>query len=168
MKRSGPLVRRSPLVSRTGLQRRTPLRQVSVKRAAAAGRPARPRDTGPDRTTRELVAERDQYCCVGCGRQLLTGPRSLQHRKARGAGGTSDPAVNRPSNLIWLCGTATTPDSCHLAAESRTEQTRTAGLWVPSWADPAKVPVWHAPINGWVLLDDNGELTTCTPPEENE
>jgi 5-methylcytosine-specific restriction protein A len=101
-----------------------------------------------------LCLDRDHHSCAWCGRQLLTGPKSLQHRQARGAGGTSDPAANRPSNLLWLCGTATTPGGCHLLAESRSQEARIAGLWVPSWQNSADVPVLHAAYGPVLLLDD--------------
>lgn len=158
MRRGKPLTRRTKLTAHKPLERRTPLREVSLKRAASSGKPARPKDTGPGRATRDLVMERDGFSCVWCGRQLLTGPRSLQHRQARGMGGRPAGDANRPSNLLLLCGTATTPGGCHTWAESRSEEARTAGLWVPSWADPADVPVLHAQY-GPVLLDDAGGVT---------
>lgn len=134
--------------------RRTPLREVSLKRAASSGKPARPRDTGPGRATRDLVMERDGFACAFCGRQLLTGPRSLQHRQARGMGGRPTGDANRPSNLVLLCGSATTPGGCHSWAESRAEEARVAGLWVPSWQNPTDVPVLHAAYGVVLLLDD--------------
>lgn len=148
------LERRTPLTSKKPLVRHTPLREVSAKRAAAGAKSARRRDTGPGQATRDLVMERDGYCCAWCGRQLLTGLRSLQHRQARGMGGTTDPAANNPSNLLLLCGSATTPGGCHLFAEQRSEEARIAGLWVPSWRDPADVPVLHAAYGPCLLLDD--------------
>jgi len=152
------LERRTPLTAKTGLVRRTPLREVSAKRAAAGVTPSRRRDTGPGQATRDLVMERDGYCCAWCGRQLLTGPRSLQHRHARGMGGTTDPAANSPSNLILLCGSATTPGGCHLFAEQRSDEARIAGLWVPSWQNPADVPVLHAAYGPCLLLDDGSVI----------
>lgn len=130
------------------LQRRTPLRTSREKRT---GR----RDTGPDRTTRDLVLERDDYTCACCGRSVLYGPYSLQHRVARGMGGTSDPAINRPSNLITLCGSATSPGGCHLAAEQRDGALLGLGFWLRRGDDPAARPVAHA-VHGWVFLDDEG------------
>lgn len=156
MKR-GRLERRTPLTARKPLERRTPLREVSLKRAASSGKPTRLRDTGPGRATRDLVMERDGFCCAFCGRQLLTGPRSLQHRQARGMGGRPAGDANRPPNLLLLCGSATTPGGCHSWAESRAEEARVAGLWVPSWENPADVPVLHAAY-GPVLLTDDGSV----------
>jgi hypothetical protein len=123
---------------------KTPLRRAPLR----TGR----RDTGPDRATRELVLERDQYRCVACGAGILSRWYSIQHRKARGVGGGNDPA-----NLITLCGSATSP-GCHLWCERRAEQARDAGYWVPSWDDPAAVPVRHAGY-GLVYLWANGAVS---------
>lgn len=116
----------------------------------------RGRNTGPDRATRELCAARDWNSCAWCGRPLQNTLRSLQHRKARGLGGTTDPAINRPSNLIWLCGSATT--GCHYRAEQRTPEGQRLGFWLWSWQDPTQVPVRHA-IHGLALLADDGTIT---------
>lgn len=141
--------RRSRLAAKTGLARRTPLRTSREKRS---GR----RDTGPDRTTRELVLERDDYRCVGCGALIIGGgPYSLQHRVARGMGGTRNPRANSPVNLITLCGSATSADGCHLFCEQRNPELRDMGLWLPSWEDPADVPVHHS-THGLVYLTDDG------------
>lgn len=69
-------------------------------------------------------------------------------------GGTTDPAANCPSNLLLLCGSATTPGGCHTWAETRCEEARIAGLWMPSWQNPADVPVLHAAYGPCLLLDD--------------
>lgn len=116
-----------------------------------------PARTGPDTATRERVLHRDDYRCACCGRSVLYGPYSLQHRLARGAGGTSDPAINQPSNLVTLCGSATSPGGCHLACEQRDPVMRELGFWVCRGDDPATVPVAHA-IHGWVLLLDDGDV----------
>lgn len=138
-------MRKVPLV------RRTPLKQMSERRAAKAGKPhPKPKSTGPDRATRELVLERDDYRCVSCGLPIMGQQWSLQHRKARGVGGG-----NEPSNLIVLCGSATSPGGCHLAAEQRLTESRDLGYWVPSWQDPRTVPVMHARL-GLVYLTDSG------------
>lgn len=133
---------------RTRLIRRTPLRSKAEKTR-------RPKDTGPDRTTRETVLERDDWRCVACSKVVLNQPYSLQHRVARQMGGTSDPASNSPVNLITLCGSATTPDGCHLWCEQRSGEASDLGYWMPSWRNPADVPVHHA-LHGLVYLTDDG------------
>jgi hypothetical protein len=42
--------------------------------------------------------------------------------------------------------------------QSRSAEARVAGLWVPSWQNPADVPVLHAAY-GPVLLGDDGSVT---------
>jgi 5-methylcytosine-specific restriction enzyme A len=137
------LRRRSRLVVKTGLKRRTPLRTSKEKRT---GR----RDTGPDRTTRELVLERDEYSCVIC----RTGPFGLQqhHRKPRRMGGRSDESINSPSNLITLC------PGDHQWVEDRREEAYDLGYLVRERDDPAQVPVGIAG-RGFFYLNADGSLT---------
>lgn len=146
--------RRSRLVAKTPLARKAPLRSSKEKRTAR-------RDTGPDRTTRELVLERDDFACVVCGKPWRGFPwDSIHHRRNRGQGGSSDPAKNRPSNLLTVCGTGTT--ECHgtLTANERREENLDAGYVVSlnSTDEPADVPVQHR-IYGLVYLLDDGTVT---------
>jgi 5-methylcytosine-specific restriction protein A len=117
----------------------------------------RPVDTGPDRETRAVVVERDNWACACCGKPIDLGPYSIQHRVARGAGGTSRPEVNSPANLVVLCGSATSPGGCHLAAEARAEVMHEAGFWLRSGEDPETVPVAHDAY-GLVLLGFDGTV----------
>lgn len=142
--------RRTPLRGRTFLKRRTPLLSKAAKRKT-------PRYTGPDRSVRELVDERDDWTCASCGNSVWGRPFSRQHRVARGMGGTSDPARNRPSNIVVLCGSATSPGGCHLACEKREAFMYELGFWRWQHEDPAKVPVAHA-LYGWCLLLDDGTV----------
>lgn len=149
-------MRKVPLV------RRTPLRQISERRAAAGKPCPKPKPTGPDRATRELVLERDDWRCVSCGLPIIGQQYSLQHRKARGVGGG-----NEPSNLIVLCGSATSPGGCHLAAEQRRADSRDLGYWVPSWQDPRQVPVMHA-MHGRAWLTDTGGISYSPPASQGD
>jgi hypothetical protein len=74
-------------------------------------------DTGPSRKVRALVVARDLGRCVCCGRNVLGRQASLQHRRARGMGGTSEAHANCCCNLVLMLGSATT--LCHGRAESR-------------------------------------------------
>lgn len=58
------------------------------------------------------------------------------------------------SNLVLLCGSATTPGMCHLAVESRRTKAYDDGWLLWTGEDPADVAVL-AP-EGWVLLSDDG------------
>ena len=83
------------------------------------------RSTGPDQLTVEACLERAQYACEvnGC---MLRGQRSegwsLQHRLARGNGGTRNPRTNLPSNLLVVCGHGTA--GCHGLIENELRRTR--------------------------------------------
>ena len=56
-------------------------------------------------------------CCESCGIWLGEHGGQLQHRLARGSGGSKDPVVGSAANAVLLCGT---PQSlCHGLAESR-------------------------------------------------
>jgi hypothetical protein len=150
------LRRRSRLETRTPLARRTPLRSKAERRR-------RPRYTGPDRSTRELVLERDDYRCACCDNTVYGRPYSLQHRDARGMGGTSLPEINSPTNLITLCGSATSPNGCHLACEQREERLNELGFWLKRGQDPATTPVAHA-VYGWCLLLPDGGVDVLPLP----
>jgi 5-methylcytosine-specific restriction enzyme A len=158
--RKAYLNRRARLHSTAALKRYTQLAPASAKRAAAGAQPARPKDTGPDRGTRELVYERDDYSCAWCGITILNRQYSLQHRRSRGDGGSSDPRINAPSNLITLCGSATSPGGCHLKCKQQYTEAEALGFVVSlnSAADPADVPVLHA-MYGLVFLNDDGSVT---------
>lgn len=135
MKAGGPIARRTPL-------RRTPMRRTASRNE-------------PTGRTRGLVWERDEGRCVGCGKYLRAGDWwSMQHRKARGQGGS-----NEPPNLILLCGSATSK-GCHRMAEDRKTEAEARGLWVSaSVADPGLIPVrywdgrvaWLTAAGGLVL-----------------
>lgn len=133
------------LQRRTELKAKTPLRRGKPL-VSKPKKPARPRDTGPDRSTRDLVFERDGGCVV-CG----TGPYGLQvhHRKPRRMGGRSIPEINAPSNLISLCA------QDHAWVESRRAEALELGLLVAERDDPAAVPLNHS-LYGPVLLDSDG------------
>lgn len=116
-------------------------------------------ETGPDKLTRQVVLERDVWSCACCGDPIDLRGYSLQHRDSRGMGGTSNPEINNPSNLITLCGSATSPEGCHLAAESRSKVMHRAGYWLERGQDPETTPVFHMAYGGYVLLGIDGAVT---------
>jgi 5-methylcytosine-specific restriction endonuclease McrA len=80
------------------------------------------------------VYERDNWQCAACGISVASGWKSVQHRVARGVSGS-----NELQNLVLLCGSATT--GCHLKCEQRDAEMHRRGFWLPSWENPAVVPV---------------------------
>lgn len=125
--------------------------------------------TGPSQAIRQLVMERDGFQCVRCGNVVSGEPGvgySLQHRIPRGMGGSRDPRLNLPSNLVLLCGSGTT--GCHGEVESRRLEAREGGFALWRSQDPTEVPVvvaiWPASENSPAftvsyLLDDLGGRT---------
>lgn len=107
----------------------------------------------------EMVAaimERDGHSCFRCG-GALHGERgvdySIQHRRARGMGGTSRPDTNAIQNGIALCGSATT--GCHGHVEQNRVEARDNGWAIPQHADPLLVPANHW-LDGFVYLHASG------------
>lgn len=88
---------------------------------------------------------------------------SIQHRKPRRLGGTVDPAINFPSNLIWVCGSGTT--GCHGHMESYRTEAYAMGWLLHAADDPTAVPVvlWDGRR---VLLDNVGGYTPAPSQED--
>lgn len=79
---------------------------------------------------RETVLRRARGRCESCGRRLDIDTLHFHHRKARSAG-----RDDSPSNGLALCA------RCHGWTHGHVTAAREAGLIVPSWNDPAEVPV---------------------------
>lgn len=162
---------------------RKPMRRISPKRAAKlaeqgvvnpsstlAGGAAlavvvkRPRETGPDRATVDAVLERDGFQCVRCG-GALHGERgrdwSVQHRRARGRGGSRRPDINSPQNLIVLCGSAA---GCNGWVESKRLKAREGGWAIRFTEDPLLMPVDHS-LHGNVWLKADGGWSSRRPTQ---
>ncbi|QGZ16924.1 HNH endonuclease [Arthrobacter phage LittleTokyo] len=109
---------------------------------------------GPSPATRQQVIARDLNRCQWCGAHVRTqeGWYSLQHRRARGMGGSRSPATNQAPNLLLVCGTGTT--ECHGWIESQPAQALARGFRVSAAADPAKIPYTDWSGREWLLLND--------------
>lgn len=103
--------------------------------------------------TRVAILDRDQFC-IGCGsHHNLT----IQHRRARGMGGSKDPVTRSVSNGLVLCGSGTT--GCHGWTEVHPMAGRFLGWRVNSHEEPAEVPVYRANSEygpHWALLEEDG------------
>jgi hypothetical protein len=100
-----------------------------------------------EQKARAILAERSEGVCEVCSSARAT---NAHHRRGLGQGGTWT-----PSNLLHVCGTGTT--GCHGHITTHPAVSREQGWSVPSWRDPAGVPVWLA-RHGWVLLTDTGSI----------
>lgn|SRR5690606_11338268 len=118
------------------------------------------RRTGPTAATRRLVLERDGGACAWCGGVVGGGAYSLQHRRARGMGGTRRRDANSPANLVTVCGSATT--GCHGWIESHPGEAERRGFRLRQLADPVDVPVMYAG-GAWFRLDHVGGLVSVSP-----
>lgn len=109
-----------------------------------------------------IVLSRDESACFRCGSGIRARMRgldwSIHHRRPRGAGGSRLPWVNRPANLLTLCGSGVT--GCHGWVESNRDRAREEGFLVPlnGLALPADVMVRHH-MWGPALLGDDGSLS---------
>ena len=113
---------------------------------------------------RRIVLERDQNTCQRCGANVLYRLASVQHRIARGAGGSAADRVWSPANLALLCGSATTPDSCHNLVENEDRELGKRERWVLPMNNPSINPALEPVLTyrGWVLYDDFGGWSPYT------
>lgn len=72
-------------------------------------------------------------------------------------GGSRDPLINSPANIVLLCGSGT--EGCHGWVESNREDSYQSGLLIHREDDPSELPVTLR--YGTVYLDDVGGLQTC-------
>jgi 5-methylcytosine-specific restriction protein A len=118
----------------------------------------------------QLVVQRDGWACVSCGLDISGLERgrdwSIHHRIPRGMGGSRDPRLSLPSNLVVLCGSGVT--GCHGGTESYREGARARGLLLWRSEEPTEVPVeictqrpaMGQPFETWpFLLDNDGGKT---------
>ena len=96
---------------------------------------------------RAAIFETHHGLCAGC----LRAADDPHHRRPRGAGGTSNPAVGEPFNGLPLCR------KCHDWAESRRNLAYALGWLVrePSPADPWWSRLWGWRV--WVILPREGD-----------
>jgi len=118
------------------------------------------------KTVRDIVDQRAEGFCEFCCRYIGDQWFSRQHRIPRGAGGSKDPKINAASNLILLCGSATSPNMCHQRAESQRHWAKQVGLLVDRIQNPADVPVLYR--LGWARLDNDGGVHELPADEADD
>lgn len=115
--------------------------------------------TGFSKAVTSAIIEREEGCCFRCGGYVLHGTRgwdySLQHRRARGMGGSRRPDTNSVQNGILLCGSATSPGGCHAYVEAHPSEAEDKGWRVPQSGDPLLAAVVHW-RDGTIHLHSNG------------
>lgn len=117
----------------------------------------------PSRKVCRLVDERDQYCCLLCGKPLDGSwpGGSRHHRRPRSH---PFPGLHSPSNLILLCGSGDT--GCHGEVHAQPAWAYSQGLLLHSYQDPLETS-----INtrfGRIYLTDDGRIITQNEKEPHE
>ena len=134
LSRATGLESRRPLKSRTGMpSARITASRTGISPAAETGASPRTKNAAARKPgassgefspkvklqcrTRAGNGDPDNARCESCGCWLGRHGGQVQHRLARGSGGSSNPLVRSLANAALLCGTAQT--LCHGDAESR-------------------------------------------------
>jgi hypothetical protein len=139
------------------LAARGEVKSAATERSGAVPSVTGPRtETGFSRKVKLQVRTRagngdpDEARCECCGIGLGRYGGQVQHIVARGMGGTSDPVLGTAANGALLCGTAQSGD--HGLAESRDQEMRAKGFWLPQGTDPRAVPMMLASEHGSGVL----------------
>lgn len=109
---------------------------------------------------RRIVIERAHIdgvvACERCGHTITNDAfgYSVHHRIPRQMGGSKDPRISMPSNLLLLCGSGVT--GCHGAVESSRMLAFDAGWLVHRTSDPREEMVLYR--DQWAWLDDDGHV----------
>ena len=117
------------------------------------------KSTGPDAATRELVMSRDNGRCLRCA---VRAGEQIHHRKPRGMGGTKDPKINAPENLVWICL------SCHEHIERNRATSYASGWLVARNANPAEQYLITPNHVMLMLLTDGGMEANELPDNYDE
>lgn len=117
---------------------------------------------GISKSTRADVIARDGNQCQWCGRYVDTagGWYSLQHRRARGMGGSRRTETDAPANLLLVCGTGTT--ECHGHIEAHPREAAARGFRLEQGADPEATPYRDPAGNRWTLDNQAGKNIAIT------
>ncbi|WPM94283.1 HNH endonuclease [Arthrobacter phage Marchesin] len=115
---------------------------------------SRKNSLGISPAVRAAVIARDLSTCQWCGRHVRTesGWYSIQHRRARGMGGSRSQATNQPANLLLVCGTGTT--ECHGWIEAHPVEALARGFRISSSASPDRIPYEDYTGREWILNND--------------
>lgn len=97
---------------------------------------------------KKLIYARDQYCWhCGADTDLV-----IHHRKNRGAGGSKNPDINEPPNLMLVCWSWNDLMESHYQSA---ELARNLAHKLASW-EPFDRPVFDRYAGIWYVLDSQG------------
>lgn len=142
---------------------------LTLVRDIGSGQPRKPRKhTGFSRPVKMAVRVRagngdaEQACCESCGIWLGRYGGEIQHRKARGMGGTLLGLIDSIVNASLLCGSGAMRTGCHGLCEDRDEGMNGRGFWLKSGQDPVTESIRHG-SRGKVYLLLNGTYGSPEP-----
>lgn len=140
---------------------RTPLARSSMPPAATQGpkrKPSKPTAEKARRAARKaaqeavlaaaqvIVRDRSQGRCERCLVPFDREAGEVHHRRPRQRGGSMDPAIHSPANLVHLCHT------CHRWAEDFRDDAVATGWLVPMGVTgPEEIPVVNTRGRTWLL-----------------
>jgi hypothetical protein len=103
--------------------------------------------------TRIQVFARALYRCERCDGSISQGA-SVHHRLPRQMGGSRNAELNKPANLILLCGSGVT--GCHGWVESNRDKAREKGYLLFRIDSASEVPFLDLNDRAW-LIDNEGQ-----------
>lgn len=116
------------------------------------------RKTGPTKQQAETVIERSEGVCEypGC----VAPGAQLHHRRPRGIGGTRDPLINSPANIVNICYPH------HALVEQFRVASQERGFLISrlSALTADQVPLLYRD-GRWVLLHDDGGIEQLSDSE---
>lgn len=124
MKRGAPLQRKTPLRAKSQMRRSAPRARNSKPKPRSQRSP----NEFPDET-KQFVRRRSGGRCEAQTRVCTGEAAHFHHRKSRSS------KDQRAVNALHLCS------ACHAHIHANVAKSRMCGWIVPSWADPAEVPV---------------------------
>lgn len=163
MKRTAMKPRTTPLPPGKPLARGQAIRRAAIVRTTQLARSVRPRKPKTSvgefpRKTRALAYSRWDGRCAWDGDWMHPRDFVVQHRRARGAGGSSDPLTVSPANGVAM------HRSCHDYVERNPAEAGVRGFRVAQGSDPRSVSLllW---TGRRVYLTDGGYV--AAEPEES-
>lgn len=103
---------------------------------------------------RLLIFARAGGMCERCGAKDHPHGWSIHHRRPRMMGGSRNPNLHLPANLILLCGSGIT--GCHGWTESNRDQARIHGYLLYEIDDPERIPFVDSKGYFW-WIDNSGQ-----------
>lgn len=107
-----------------------------------------------------IVMDRAGYRCERCGSSDHPQGFSKHHRLPRRMGGSRNPSLHKPANLIFLCGSGTS--GCHGWVESHREEAREIGYLLYEIENAEEVDFTDTAGVVWKITNDGLKVRVAT------